>query len=446
MTEATNIAARLEAIPVSRIHYKLLLVNGFGWLFDAMDVGIVTFVLAALARDWKLHPGQIGAIGSAGLAGMFFGAAMSGIIADYYGRKTVFQLTLLVFAVTTLLCATAWNVTSLIAFRFLVGLGLGGELPVVATHLSEFIPSEERGRFVVWLESFWAWGWLIAACIAFLIIPHYGWRSAFIIGSAPALYIWVVRRTLPESPRWLAIRGRYYEADKIVSEMEAASGKTRGSPLPVSSTSAVKEQTNYRTFWELWTPGYRKRTIMLWILWFGLVFGYYGIFVWLPTLLLKAGYSLVNSFLYVVIVTGFQIPGYFSAALLIDRLGRKFVIVTYLLASAVAAYFFGHAWNTAGLVISASLMSFFNLGAWGAVYTYTPELYPTTSRGTGAGSAAAAGRFGGVLAPLLVGFLLPTIGREGVLLLNALAFSIAAAAVAILGDEKKRTILEESVG
>jgi len=142
MTTTSDIANRLERLPISWLHYRLLILNGFGWLFDALDVGIVTFVMAALAKDWKLQPEQLGLIGSAGLAGMFLGAAISGIVADYWGRKKVFQVTLLVFAVTTLLCAFAWNVTSMIVFRFLVGVGLGGELPVVSSLLSEFIPGK----------------------------------------------------------------------------------------------------------------------------------------------------------------------------------------------------------------------------------------------------------------------------------------------------------------
>jgi MFS transporter, putative metabolite:H+ symporter len=156
-TSYSDIARRLERLPISWLHYKLLIIHGFGWLFDAMDVGIVTFVMAALAKDWKLPSNQLGLIGSAGLAGMFVGAAVSGIVADYWGRKKVFQVTLLIFAVTTLLCACAWNLTSMVIFRFFVGLGLGGELPVVSSLLSEFVPGRHRGRFIVLLESFWAY-------------------------------------------------------------------------------------------------------------------------------------------------------------------------------------------------------------------------------------------------------------------------------------------------
>ena len=442
-----NISERLERLPLSWVHYKLLIIHGFGWLFDAMDVGIITFVLVALAKDWQLHPAQIGLIASSGLLGMFVGAAVSGVVADYWGRKTVFQVTLLIFSITTLLCALAWNVQSMIIFRFLVGVGLGGELPVVSSLLSEFIPGKHRGRFIVLLESFWAYGWLIAALVAFLLIPAYGWRIAFIIGAIPSFYIWIVRRKLPESPRWYVSKGRFAEAEAVMKTLENESEQQTQTTLPPfeRGNEAQPDKASRHTFMELWTPAYRRRTIMLWILWFGLVFGYYGIFVWLPTLLVKAGYSMVNSFLYVLIITIAQIPGYFSAAYLVEhkRFGRKPVIVLYLLFSALTAFLFGQASSTATILLWASLMSFFNLGAWGAVYTYTPELYPTRVRTTGAGSAAACGRIGGVLAPTIVGILLPSIGRGGVLAMNAALLTIAAIAVGTLGVETKGRTLED---
>lgn len=442
----SKIAERLEHLPVSRVHYKLLVIHGFGWLFDAMDVGIITFVLAALAKDWKLPSDQIGLIGSSGLIGMFFGAWISGMVADRYGRKTVFQVTLLVFSIATLLCAFATNAFSMIIFRFLVGLGLGGELPVVSSLLSEFVPGKSRGRFVVYLESFWAIGWFLAALVSFLVIPRYGWRVAFLIGAVPAFYVWVVRRKLPESPRWLEAKGRIEEAEEIVKNLESQSGYVAGPPARMIHSSApVSLATDRRSgFRELWARGYRQKTIMLWLLWFGLVSGYYGIFVWLPTLFVKAGYSMVNSFLYVLIITAAQVPGYLSAAYLVERLGRKFVIVFYLLMSAVTAFFFGKATITEAILVWACLMSFFNLGAWGAVYAYTPELYPTEVRATGAGAAAAFGRIGGVLAPIIVGMLLPSIGRDGVLTMNAMLFAFAAVCVSFLGVETRGEVIEAS--
>lgn len=441
----TNIKERLERLPISWLHKKLLIIHGFGWLFDAMDVGIITFVIVALAKDWGLSTLQLSLIASSSLVGMFVGATISGIIADYFGRKKVFQMTLLIFSISTLLCAISWNVTSIIIFRFLVGIGLGGELPVVSSLLSEFIPSKHRGRYVVLLESFWAYGWLIAAIIAFLVIPNYGWRIAFIIGGLPALYIWVIRRKLPESPRWYASRGKYSQAEEVMKKLEVETERLTGqrlSPIEEKTDSLIKRDKKF-TVSELFEPKYIKQTITLWILWFCLVFGYYGIFIWLPTLLVKAGYSMVNSFFYIIIVTLAQIPGYFSAAYLVEKIGRKYIITIYLLLSAFTAFFFGQSNTTFAIIFWASLMSFFNLGAWGAVYAYTPESYPTHARATGAGTAAAIGRIGGIIAPFVVGYLIPIIGRDGVLPMIAAIFSISAIAVSLLGKETKGIVLED---
>jgi len=368
------------------------------------------------------------------------------MLADRLGRKSVFQFTLLLFAVATLLCAVAQNFHQMLAFRFLVGIGLGGELPVVSSLLSEFVPSAKRGRFIVLLESFWAYGWLVASLVAFFVIPHHGWRIAFTIGAIPAIYIWIVRRSVPESPRWYASRGRYAEANAVVSELEIEVAQvTRQDLPPVQEDSTIGSSGNIarRGFRQLWSPAYRRHTIVLWVLWFGLVFGYYGVFVWLPSLLVKAGYSMVNSFLYVLIITIAQIPGYFSAAYLIDRVGRRPVIAGFLVLSAVSAVIFGLSSTTAQILCWASLMSFFNLGAWGAVYTYTPELYPTAFRATGTGSAAAIGRIGGMIAPVLVGLMLPYVGRPGVMVLNAAMLAMAGICVAVLGPETKGKPLEE---
>lgn len=410
-----------------------------------MDVGIITFVIVALSKEWVLSPSEVGLIASSGLAGMFLGAAAGGIAADRWGRKAVFQITLLIFAISTALCALAWGFWSMIAFRLLVGFGLGAELPVVSSLLSEFVPARHRGRFIVLLESFWAYGWLAAAIVAFVVIPTFGWRPAFLIGALPAFYVWVIRRSLPESPRWLASKGRAEEAESVMAALERETERATGEALlPLeSSERSILAASQQSSLGALWSARLRRRTTMLWILWFGLVFGYYGIFVWLPSLLVKSGYSMVNSFLYVVVITLAQIPGYFSAAYLIDRIGRRPVIISYLIASAICAFLFGRSTTTADILTWASLMSFFNLGAWGGVYTYTPELYPTHIRGTGVGTAAAIGRVGGILAPIIVGALLPSIGQAGVLTLNAALLVVAALSVAILGKETKGATLEE---
>ena len=390
---------------------KLLGVAGLGWLFDAMDVGILSFVIAALKVDWNLTVQQMGWIGSVNSIGMAVGAFVFGIYADRVGRKKIFIITLLLFSIASGISAFATTLAAFMILRFFVGMGLGGELPVASTLVAESVPARERGRVVVLLESFWAAGWLLAAIISYFIIPEYGWRVALIITALPALYALYLRINLPDSPQ--------FSAKKNVLR---------------SVSTNIKE---------VWSKKYLRPTLMLWIVWFTVVFSYYGMFLWLPSVMVLKGFTLIQSFKYVLIMTLAQLPGYFSAAWLIERAGRKFVLVTYLLGTAVSALVFGNS-ETIGMLIGAGIfLSFFNLGAWGALYAYSPEQYPTVIRGTGTGMAASFGRIGGILGPLLVGTMLAAdYGVGWIFAIFCGAIIIGALAVAFLGTETKQMELE----
>lgn len=431
---------RLEALPLGRFHYKLLLVTGLGWLFDSMDTGLIAFILPVLAKEWGLAPGQMGLIGSIGLIGMALGAVVSGTIADHIGRKKVFTITVLLYSIASAFCALSWNYQSLLVFRFLVGFGLGGELPVAATLVSEYAPSRVRGRFIVLLESFWGLGWIAAACIAYFFIPLYGWRMAFLIGALPALYVCLIRMHMPESVRYLLAHGRVGEARRIVVSLE------RQLHVPVAPFVSEKETVPVvakASSRELWKKPFASRTIMLWLVWFGINFSYYGIFMWLPSLVFQQGFTVVKTFEYVLIMTLAQLPGYYCAAWLVDKIGRKYTLSAFLLFSGVASYFFGHASTAAALMMWGSVMSFFNLGAWGVLYTYTPEQYPTAIRALGSGWAAGFGRFGGMAAPMMVGALLArSFGFASVFYMFALVFAAVAVIVMSLGVESKQKDLE----
>jgi len=436
-----TIAERLDHLPLSRIHWKIVTVCGLGWLFDAMDAGIIAFVLAVLMKQWKLSPDQVGFVASIGLAGMFAGALLSGILADRIGRKFLFQTTLLVFSIATGLCGLAVGYASLLMLRFLVGFGLGGELPVASTLVTEFSPAKHRGRLLVILESFWAFGWAAAAIISFLIIPKFeqGWKIAFFIGFIPAFYVFYLRRTIPESPRYLEASGKKAEARQVLQWLE----KETGSEHIKITEEMPAAKPKIRTI-NLWKGKFARRTLMLWILWFAMVYSYYGIFTWLPSLLVSGGHQVVKSFEYVLIITLAQIPGYFCAAFLVDRIGRKTTLVPFLLGCALSAFLFGKADTGSEIIFYGCLISFFNLGAWGVVYTYTPELYPTDMRGTGAGTAAGIGRIGGILAPVVVGRILGAgLGQAEIFAQFAIVVVLGAVAVAFLGEETKGKSLEE---
>ncbi|QCJ44957.1 MFS transporter [Bacillus sp. S3] len=386
---------------------KLLGIAGMGWMFDAMDVGMLSFIIAALKVEWDLTPGQMGWIGSINSIGMAVGALVFGLMADRIGRKHVFIITLLLFSLGSGASALTTSLAAFLVLRFFIGAGLGGELPVASTLVSESVSAEKRGRIVVLLESFWAVGWLTAAVISYFIIPRFGWQIALVISALPALYALYLRMGLPDSPRFTAVKDK----NKI------------------SAIESMKK---------LWSKEYRRPTAMLWIVWFCVVFSYYGMFLWLPSVMIMKGFSLIKSFEYVLIMTLAQLPGYFTAAWFIEKLGRKFVLVVYLIGTAVSAYFFGVAESTAMLMTAGILLSFFNLGAWGGLYAYSPEQYPTIIRGTGTGTAAAIGRVGGILGPLLVGNLVAQkVDISAIFLIFCISVLIGAFAVFFLGKETK---------
>ena len=448
--------ARLDALPFTPQHRRLVLGSGAGWALDAMDVGLVSFVLAQLAVVWKAPASELSLVASAGSAGMAVGAAAGGLLADRLGRRTVFALTLLVYGVATGASALAWSVTSLLVLRFVVGLGLGAELPVASTLVSEYAPPRIRGRVVVVLEAFWAVGWTLAALIGFLVVPtsDHGWRWALAIGALPALYAAVVRSKLPESVRFLESRGRHDEAEAAVRRFERSARLVGSRPGPASSPAGPEAlgASPAHTAPDLGTarPGvgtlfahtFRRRTVAAWVVWFAVNFSYYGAFIWLPTILVAAGFPLVRSFGYTLIITLAQLPGYAAAAVLVERWGRRPTLASFLIGSAAAAALFANADSAGSVLVAGMLLSFFNLGAWGALYAVTPELYPTRLRGTGAGWAAGVGRIASVIAPLAVPPLRES-GGTGLLFGVFAAVFVVAALGALALPELRGTTLDE---
>ena len=437
-----DLVSRVQRLPIGRFHYNLLGIVGLGWMFDAMDTGIIAFIMTKLVHDWGLTPTESGWIVSIGFVGMAIGAVFSGALADRFGRKNVFASTMVLYSIATALCAFAPNLTVLLVCRFLVGLGLGGQLPVAVTLVSEYIPAQVRGRFIVLLESFWGLGWLVAALVSYFLIPHFGWHIAFLIGGLPLFYVWVVLTKVPESVPYLINRNRIVEAHQLIQKLEQQAGVEviqEIEVLPVAHQQKV-------SFQQLWQKPFVRRTLMLWLIWFGIVFSYYGIFTWLPSLLVKQGYDIVKSFEYVLFMILAQLPGYIVASWLVEKLGRKATLAGFIGLCAVSAYFFGQSNSDSSIMFWGCLMSFFNLGAWGVLYTYTPEQYPTNIRAFGSGWAAAVGRIGGIVAPMVVtGLMVAPDAFHHVFMMFTVVLLAVAAVIVILGEETQGKTLE-SIG
>lgn len=449
--EGLSRSERLDRLPFTRAHGRLLGTSGIGWALDAMDVGLISFVIAALAQQWSLTATESSWIASIGFVGMAIGATVGGLLADRIGRRSVFALTLLVYGLATGASELVGSLAALLALRFVVGLGLGAELPVASTLISEFAPKRIRGRVVVWLEAFWALGWIAAAVIGTFVVgaSDDGWRWGLAIGMAPAFFSIVVRWGMPESVRYLESQGRTHEAERTVRRFEQAAGVTApeaeqestdasARQAPSAPDASVRVTDADRV--SIWSPALRRRTIALWAVWFCINFSYYGAFIWIPSLLVEQGFPLVRSFGFTLIITLAQLPGYATAAFFIERWGRRPTLTAFLAGSALAAAWFGTA-STEGMIIAAGCaLSFCNLGAWGALYAIGPELYPTNVRGTGTGAAAGFGRIASIIAPLAVP---PLLGLGGPLLLFAVfaaAFAIAAVAAWTLPEQRGRAL------
>ncbi|MDR2254073.1 MAG: MFS transporter [Bifidobacteriaceae bacterium] len=511
MTLLSNAQARsqrLDALTFNRLHGRLVWGSGLGWAMDAMDVGLISFILVALPESWAVSSADKSWIAAAGFSGMAIGASLGGLIADRLGRRQVFALTLLVYGLATGASALAWGVGALIALRFVVGLGLGAELPVASTLVSEFSPPRIRGRVIVWLEAFWALGWTAAALIGYYVASPTGvfgaagWRVALLIGAVPAAYAVFVRRSLPESVRFLQSKGRFDEAEAAVQAFERASTlssrtmPTTQSPTPPAARSATStsrsatrdlgptmsapeattpasgppagraaqrgaagpgetdrtasadgdtasEFTPVRArVSALFTGGMAARTRAIWTVWFCVNFAYYGAFTWLPTLLTADGASVTKSLGYTLIITLAQLPGYACAAWLIELWGRRVTLTVFLAGAAGAAGLFALASGPGQIIAAGMALSFFNLGAWGALYAITPEIYPTTLRGTGAGWAAGFGRLASIVTALATMPLHARLGTGPVFAIFGTCFLIAAAAAWALPEMRGRQLAE----
>ncbi len=323
---------------------------------------------------------------------MLFGAPLFGYLADRIGRRTTLALAVSTFSIASVVSAFAGNLETLIALRFIVGLGLGGSLPVASSYFAEFMPKSVRGAMISILESFWAVGGTIIVGVVAILVGGADWRSVLLFGGGAVVLVLPLILALPESPRYLLTRGgRIEEAEKTVERILGG----------VRAKLSVPGERKRASVGDLWRR-YGRRTLMLSVAWFSIAFAYYGFFIWLPRFLASTlGITVFRSFQYFVITAVAQLPGYWSAAYLLERIGRKKTLSYYLLLSGIAGlggfYFAARSGSEAAIISSAIAFSFFNLGAWGgAIYAYTPELYPTEVRGgTGTGWAGAMARIGG---------------------------------------------------
>ncbi|MGY3697259.1 putative MFS transporter [Bradyrhizobium sp. USDA 3240] len=441
--QVADIAARLERLPLTSYQRWIFGIIATAWFFDSMDLAALTFVLGSIRQTFGLSTAETGLLSSMSFLGMFVGAASAGLLADRFGRARVFQVSMIFWGLGSLCCGLSTTATALGASRLLLGFGMGMEFPVAQSMVSEIMPAKNRGRYIAFLEGFWPLGFIASGLLTYFVLQVADWRWVFILQAIPAVFVLIVRRYVPESPRWLASHGYSERAEATVRDIESRVRDRLGSkelpPVVRQAAAPASEVTGLRT---LFSGIYAKRTTMLWTLWFFALLGFYGLTTWLGALLQAKGFPITKSVFYTIMISLAGIPGFLVSAWLVESWGRKATLVMNLLCGAIACHFYGSAADQTQLILAGLCMQFFLFGMWSALYAYTPELYPTHVRATGTGFASAVGRIGSLIGPYVIGVILPAAGQSGVFALGAGAFVVAALAVLLLGEETRGRTLE----
>ncbi|MEU6572708.1 MFS transporter [Streptomyces sp. NPDC046805] len=448
-----TLLARLDRLPLSRPHYALLLLGGLGYTFDGMDAAVVAFLMPSAQQVWHLDNGALGLIGSASPFGFLFGAATAGLLGDRIGRRKVMMWALAFYAFFSVVASAAPTYEVFLAARILAGAGAGAESAIIAPFLSEFVPAARRGWFVGALAGFFSFGFVAAALIGRFVVPTLpqGWRIAQVITALPVLMLLWWRRSLPESPRYLLSRGDTAGAERVVADLERRAEEATGRPLPpvppeaasTALTPAPPTLGLLSALRYLWSGTMARRTAVTWLIWFVITFSYYGFFSWIPTLLVERGITVTKSFEFSIIIYLAQIPGYFSAAWLSERLDRKNVIALYLTGSAVSAFWLSQTSTPVPITVAGAVLSFFLNGTYAGVYSYTPEVFPTWIRASGTGLSSAFGRVGSILAPLIIGLSAAGLGFGGVFGLTTAVLAIGVVCTLLFGLSTAGRSLED---
>jgi putative MFS transporter len=429
-TRRLDVEEVLGAAGFTPFHRKAVAITGIAWTFVAMEILLIGFTLPLFGSIWDLSATWLGWIGASALAGSLVGSLLLGRVADQLGRKRVFQTSILWYSVFTALTALAWGPASLFALRFLAGIGLGGMLVVDPSLLAEYLPPQRRGRLLVLLDFFWPVGLLIAIGLSWVFLDQLdgAWRWLFIAAALPACLAAVVRRALPESPYWLARRGRLAEAAGVL-------GGITGQPVDGDALAVSEEPGSSPR--ELFGPRLRATSVVIVLVWVALNVSYYGLFIWLPGVLGSEGTVALNAYLLLALVALAQFPGYAASLWLVEAWGRKPTLVAFLALGGMSALTFALAQSTAVYVAALFFVGFFNLGAWGAVYPYTSELFPTRLRSTAFGMVEGVGKAAAIAGPYLFGYLLDVTGATVWSLTFVAVVMAAGALVTLLGRETR---------
>lgn len=443
------IPERIDRLPLSREMWRIMLLAGIAWLIESYDVGIMGNVLPLLEKQYHLGGLVTGLLPVASTLGIVVAVVPAGWLADQFGRKWVLIVGTLWYALFSLLSGFSPDMTTLIILRFVAGLGMGTVFPIPYAMAAELTSRNFRGAMTAILDSFLSFGYFLAPLLALLLTPNFssdmGWRVLLFIGGLPILYIPILMKWMPESPRWLQTKGRTTEADRIVSGLETVIEQRTGTPLPpLQIEGAINHSATKTSLRQIFQRPYRRRTLMMWVAFACILFIFYAIQTYTPTVLLKEGYGIDNAFLLTTIIVLVSIPGKYFAAYILERFGRKFTLTYFTIIAAASAIIFGFAHSATLALLSGCIMSFFGIGVTPAVKIYGAEQYPTAIRETGVSFFECIGRFfGGALAPFIMALMVTSGGIPGSYIFVAALSVIGILAVLLFGTETKGEILEK---
>ncbi|MEH7118979.1 MFS transporter [Neobacillus vireti] len=398
---AINTAEVIAKSKFNRFHLGLLLLSFFIISFDGYDLVVYGTVVPTLIEKWHLSPVEAGAVGTYGLFGMMFGAILFGTLADRIGRKSVITITLILFSLFTFLCGFANTPTAFSTLRFFAGLGLGGIMPNVIALLTDYAPKTMRSMVVSIVLCGYSVGGILAPLLGILLMPNFGWQSIFWFAGLPLLLLPFIHKQLPETASYLIRKGK---KEKLLSTLAKLSPEFKFNQN--DEFVEIKSKESGFPVIELFKNKRALSTLMFWIAFFSCLLMVYGLNTWLPKLMIEAGYGLNSSLAFLIALQGGAIIGTLIIGRLCDKYGSKRMLVPMYASGAVALTILGFGGKSFFIYLLVAIAGAATIGAQNIVQAYVSQYYPPYVRSTALGMASGIGRMGGMLGPLLGGFLL----------------------------------------
>ncbi|WP_144148785.1 MFS transporter [Paraburkholderia sp. BCC1884] len=454
LLDAGAISARLDRLPATRTIWILIILLSFGFFFELYDLLYTGYIAPGLIRSGMLTATTKGLFGATGIAsfiaalfsGLFIGTIACGFLADRFGRRAIFTYSLLWYTAANVVMAFQTTAVGLNFWRFIVGLGIGVELVTIGTYISELAPKHVRGRAFACEQAIGFASVPVAAFLSYLLVPHSffgldGWRWVVLIGAHGALFVWWIRRKVPESPRWLAQQGRLAEAHRITLDLEARVEKDLGHPLPPPGPpAAVVGRGRFR---DMWVQPYASRTVMLSIFNFFQTVGFYGFANWVPTLLVKQGVTVTTSLAFSSLIAIAAPIGPLIGFVIADRFERKTMIVVMAAAIVVSGLMFGQTTNGPMLIGLGVCLTLANNIMSYSFHAYQAELFPTGIRAQAVGFVYSWSRFSAILTAFLIALALREFGVPGVFAFIASAMCVVILVIGLMGPRTNGMALED---